>query len=154
MRFLLVDRILEYEPGKAIQGIKNVTMSDDFLEDHFPRFPVMPGVLQLEALVQLASWLVWITKDRKFKGILKQFGVIKFKDIIKPGDQLILDVTFSKVEKEELIFSGSVRVGGEVKTTLKDGVLNFIPLEEIEDSENTKEFFEYITGKKPKGILD
>jgi len=153
MRFLLIDRILEYEPGKVIQGIKNVTMSDDFLEDHFPGFPVMPGVLQLEALIQLASWLIWISNDQKYKGILKKFGVIKFKDIVKPGDQLILEVTFSEIRKEELIFSGTVKVEKKTKTTLKDGVLNLFPLDELEDPKKTKEFFEYITGKKPKGIL-
>ena len=62
MRFLLIDRILEYQKGKFAVGSKDVAMSEDFLADHFPRFPVMPGVLQLEAISQLASWLVFVSK--------------------------------------------------------------------------------------------
>ncbi len=57
MRFLFVDQILAFEKGKSATGTKVVTMSEDFLADHFPRFPVMPGVLQLEAISQVASWL-------------------------------------------------------------------------------------------------
>ena len=82
MRFLLIDRILEYRKGESAIGSKDVTMSEDFLEDHFPRFPVMPGVLQVEAISQLASWLIFVSNDFKVKGVLSELGVVKFKDFI------------------------------------------------------------------------
>ena len=57
MRYLMVDRVTSWESGKSMEGVKNVTLSEDFFEFHFPRFPVMPGSMILESLVQLSGWL-------------------------------------------------------------------------------------------------
>jgi len=151
MRFLLVDRILEYQKGKFAIGSKDVTMSEDFLADHFPRFPVMPGVLQLEAISQLASWLVFVSKDFKVKGTLSGLGNIKFKDFVKPGDQLIVEVTFESMDRDGVTFKAKVKVNDKVKTTVSSGHLSYIDVEQLEDPAEAREYFYYLTGEKPWG---
>jgi len=151
MRFLLIDRILEYQKGEFAIGSKDVTMSEDFLADHFPRFPVMPGVLQLEAISQLASWLVFVSKDFKVKGTLSGLKNIKFKDFVKPGDQLMVEVTFESMDSGGVTFKAQAKVKDKVKTTVSSGRLSYIDVEKLEDLEEAKEYFYYLTGEKPWG---
>jgi len=92
VRFLLVDRIIELESGKSAVGIKNVTMSEDFLTHHFPDSPIMPGALITESLVQLASWIIQENSDFRKIGLAVEFDKIKFHRIVRPGDQLRLEV--------------------------------------------------------------
>ena len=63
MRFHLIDRILELDPGKRIRMVKNLTLGEEYLADHFPTFPVMPGVLMLQTLVEGSAWLLRATED-------------------------------------------------------------------------------------------
>ena len=132
-------------------GSKDVTMSEDFLAEHFPRFPVMPGVLQLEAISQLASWLVFVSKDFKLKGTLSELGTIKFKDFVKPGDQLIIEVTFESMDSEGVTFKASAKVKDKLKTTVNSARLRYIGVEQLEDPTEGKEYFFYLTGEKPWG---
>ena len=152
MRFLFVDRILAYEKGKSATGTKVVTMSEDFLADHFPRFPVMPGVLQLEAISQVASWLVFVSTDFKMKGILAEVGTIKYKDFVKPGDQMIIEVSLQSSDSEGMTFKATVSVQDKVKTTLTSARLRYIPVEELEDPVEAREYFDYLSGEKPFGV--
>lgn len=92
MRFLLVDRILELESGKRAVGIKNVTLSEDFLTHHFPNSPLMPGALITEALVQLADWIIRESTDFQQLAMAVEFKKIKFHRMIRPGDQIQLEV--------------------------------------------------------------
>lgn len=151
MRFLLIDRILEYHKGKFAIGSKAVTMSEDFLADHFPRFPVMPGVLQLEAISQLASWLIFVSRDFKVKGNLSGLGNIKFRDLVKPGDQLIIEVTFESMDDEGVTFKANAKVKDKVKTTVSAGRMRYSDIEKLEDPEEAKEYFYFLTGEKPWG---
>ena len=151
MRFLFVDQILEFEKGKSATGNKVVTMSEDFLADHFPRFPVMPGVLQLEAISQVASWLVFVSSDFKMKGTLSELGTIKFKDFVRPGDQMIIEVSFQSSDSEGVTFKATVKVKDKLKTTLTSARLRYIPVEELEDPVEAQEYFDYISGKNPYG---
>jgi 3-hydroxyacyl-[acyl-carrier-protein] dehydratase len=151
MRFLLIDRILEYQKGKYAIGSKDVTMSEDFLADHFPRFPVMPGVLQLEAISQLASWLVFVSKDFKVKGTLSGLGNIKFRDLVRPGDQLIIEVTFESMDSEGVTFKAHAKVKDKLKTTVNSGRLRYIEVEQLENPEEAQEYFYCLTGEKPWG---
>ena len=89
MRFILVDRIVEIEPGVRITTIKNLTMAEEYLSDHFPSFPVMPGVLMLEAMTQAGAWLVRHDEDFAHSMVLlKQAINVKYGQFVEPGQTL------------------------------------------------------------------
>lgn len=92
MRFLLVDRIIELESGKRAKGLKNVTLSEDFFTHHFPDQPIMPGAMITECLVQLADWVVRESSDFERLSLPLSFERIKFHRLVRPGDQLLLEV--------------------------------------------------------------
>ncbi|MDQ0257224.1 3-hydroxyacyl-[acyl-carrier-protein] dehydratase [Evansella vedderi] len=96
--FLLVDRILEVEEGQRAVGIKNVTANEEFFNGHFPDYPVMPGVLIIEALAQVGA--VAMLKKEENRGRLAFFAGIdgcRFKGQVKPGDQLRLEVEMTRL---------------------------------------------------------
>lgn len=148
MRFLLIDRILEYEKGRYAVGIKDVTMTEDFLADHFPRFPVMPGVLQLETILQLASWLIFVTKDFSVKTKLTEVRGVKFSGFIRPGDQMVVRVEITGIDGDSATFKAEVLVDGKVRSSVKSGSLSFIGIEELEDPTEAKAFFDMLTQSK------
>src|SRR5258705_8948318 len=88
MRYYLVDRISEWEVNKSIRGIKNVAMTEDFLQYHFPRRPTMPGVLLLESMAQLAGWLEAISSEFTGWFLLEHVTSCKFYGLTGPGDQV------------------------------------------------------------------
>jgi 3-hydroxyacyl-[acyl-carrier-protein] dehydratase len=89
MRFTLIDRITALEPGKRIEAVKNLTMAEEYLAEHFPGFPVLPGVLMLEAVTQAGAWLVRATEDfRHSVIILKEAKAVKYGHFVTPGKQL------------------------------------------------------------------
>lgn len=96
--FLLVDRILEIEPGKRIVGLKNVTANEAYFNGHFPSYPVMPGVLIIEALAQTGA--VAVLNMEEYRGKLVLFAGIdkvRFRRQVVPGDQLRLEVEVTKL---------------------------------------------------------
>ncbi|MFU0800078.1 MAG: 3-hydroxyacyl-ACP dehydratase FabZ [Xylanivirga thermophila] len=96
--FLLVDKIIELEPGKRAVGIKNVTINEPFFQGHFPGHPVMPGVLIVEALAQVGATIVLSAEENK--GKLAFFAGIdnfRFKRQVEPGDQLRLETTITRM---------------------------------------------------------
>ena len=102
--FLLVDRVLDFEPLKWIRAIKNVTINENFFQGHFPGEPIMPGVLQIEALAQTAGILA--LEDAAGKDKLAFFMTInnaKFRKPVVPGDQLLFYVTVTKILREKII---------------------------------------------------
>jgi 3-hydroxyacyl-[acyl-carrier-protein] dehydratase len=112
---LLVDRVLECEPGKRILALKNVTINEPFFNGHFPRLPVMPGVLVVEALAQAAAVLAFRTAETKSdeKSIYYLVGIddARFKRPVVPGDQLLLEVTADRIGRDLMKFSAEARVG-------------------------------------------
>ncbi|MDP8299931.1 MAG: 3-hydroxyacyl-ACP dehydratase FabZ [Candidatus Tantalella remota] len=114
--FLLVDRVLDYEEEKWLKAIKNVTMNEPFFQGHFPGEPIMPGVLQIEALAQAGGILALI--DGKGKDKLAFFMTInnaKFRKPVVPGDQLLLYVEPKKWVRESIVqMYGEVSVEGKV----------------------------------------
>jgi len=94
--FLLVDRILELEPGKRIVGLKNVTINEQFFQGHFPGAPVMPGVLIIEAMAQVAGVMIYGDLPDKEKKLIYFTGIenAKFRRPVIPGDQLRIEMEF------------------------------------------------------------
>jgi 3-hydroxyacyl-[acyl-carrier-protein] dehydratase len=92
MRFFLIDRVTELLPGESARGVKNVTLTDEILHDHFPDHPIMPGVLVIEAASQLAGLLLEVTLNRAGepirRALLVQVELAKFHEPAGPGDQL------------------------------------------------------------------
>ena len=97
MRFTLIDRITDLEPGVAVTAIKNLTMAEEYLQDHFPLFPVMPGVLMLEALYQTSAWLIRVTDDFRHSMVeLSEVRNTTFKDFVEPGQALVVTAKIQK----------------------------------------------------------
>src|SRR6516164_7380413 len=93
MRFQLVDRILDFEPGKRIRMVKNLTLAEEYLADHFPTFPVMPGVLMLQTLVEAGAWLLRVSDDFRHSIIvLREARGVKFGTFMQPGSQMAISV--------------------------------------------------------------
>ncbi len=92
MRFFLIDKILTWHVGSHAEALKNVALSEDFFDDHFPRHPVMPGVLILEGMAQLAGLLLEASLHARFaqdaKAVLTVLERSKFRDMVRPGDTL------------------------------------------------------------------
>lgn len=97
--FLLVDRVLELEEGKRAVAIKNVTINEEFFNGHFPNYPVMPGVLIVEALAQVSA-IIMLTKEGNEGrlGLLAGIDQCRFKKQVKPGDQLRLEVEITRLK--------------------------------------------------------
>lgn len=96
--FLLLDRILELEPGVRAVGEKQVTINEPFFQGHFPGYPIMPGVLIVEALAQTGSVAALSLPDNKQKlGLFAGLNNVRFKRPVMPGDTLRLEVTFDKI---------------------------------------------------------
>ena len=115
--FLLVDRILETDMENRIVGLKNVTVNEPFFPGHFPGQPVMPGVLQLEAMAQVAGIL--LNKRSKREGKIAFFVTInnaKFRRIVRPGDQLRIEIEFTKARANFVWVTGKITVDGQLAT--------------------------------------
>ena len=94
MRFSLIDRITALEAGRSISAVKNLSLAEEYLADHFPGFPVMPGVLMLEALVQSGAWLMRFTEDFQYSTVLlKQAKAVRFNSFVTPGRTLMVEAS-------------------------------------------------------------
>src|SRR3954464_14646238 len=113
MRFLLVDRITEGEPGKGIRAVKHLTLAEEYLADHFPTFPVMPGVLQLQALVEAGAWLMRLTADfPRGVWVLGDVRAVKYGTFVSPGQRLELTVELIGQEGSTAKLKGRGEVAG------------------------------------------
>jgi 3-hydroxyacyl-[acyl-carrier-protein] dehydratase len=113
MRFNLVDRILEVEPGKSIRMVKNLTLGEEYLADHFPAFPVMPGVLMLQTLIEAGSWLLRISEDFRHSVIaLREAKNVKYGNFMEPGRSLIVTVELSELGAADAAFKGKGEMEG------------------------------------------
>lgn len=116
--FLLVDRVIEIDPGKKIVGLKNVTMNEPFFPGHFPGHPVMPGVLIVEAMAQVAAILVYSSSDDNKDKITYFVGIdnTKFRKPVVPGDQIRLELEVTGCRRGIWSFAGKAYVEGKLVT--------------------------------------
>ena len=126
MRFILIDRIVSLEPGRQIKAVKNVSLAEEYLADHFPTFPVLPGVLLLEGLIESASWLVREAENFAHSMILlEQARNVKYKSFIAPGGQIEYTVEAKAIEENVSSFIGFGLSKGERIVEARFGLRHF-----------------------------
>jgi 3-hydroxyacyl-[acyl-carrier-protein] dehydratase len=116
MRFHLVDRVHAWEPGKRLTASKVLTLGEEYLADHFPSFPVMPGVLMLQAVAEASAWLWRVTTEfRHTVIVLREVKNVKYGTFMPPGHTLELSTELVKVNDSTATFraKGSVQGGGQ-----------------------------------------
>jgi 3-hydroxyacyl-[acyl-carrier-protein] dehydratase len=126
--FLLVDKIVKFESGTGIAGVKNVTINEPFFQGHFPDHPIMPGVLILEAMAQVGGVYALLAKEVGEHQVPYFVGIdnAKFRKPVLPGDVLLLELTLLKFRRGIYHFSGKALVNGklvaeaELKATFAD----------------------------------
>lgn len=140
MRFILIDRILELESGKRARAIKNVSMTEDFLAFHFPDTPIMPGALMAEAAVQLAGWIIREATGFEKSGLAVEFDRAKFHELVRPGDQLELEVKVEEMNAETARFSAQMTCRGK-RAAAGQFTLALVPTVDLESVEDAKRLF-------------
>ena len=111
MRFWLLDSIRSYEPDVSLTAIKNVALSEEYLGDHFPEFPVLPGVFMLEAATQAGAWLLRLSENFAHSIIsLREARNIKYADFVQPGQTL--EMTVSMIKKDDRL--ATLKMEGQV----------------------------------------
>lgn len=157
MRFLMVDAITELDGGRRAVGVKNAAMSEDYFADHFPQQPILPGVLVLEAMTQLARWLVITGSDFQTTVVLSAVQHSKFIDFAVPGDRLTVEVDRlddggPPEPAAELDFRGTAQAHGR-KIAVATFRCRSYPLAEFEDPDNTRRHYQVLrlNGTKVNG---
>jgi len=159
MRFLLLDKITELQPGESISAVKTLSLAEEYLQDHFPGFPIMPGVLLVEALVQTSAWLMRSTEEFRYSTVLlKEAKAVKFSYFVSPGKTLKITSTVHKRGEREWTFKASGEVDGtntvSARLTLEQSnVVEKYPQLTAADAQQTekmKEIFAVLwSGAKP-----
>lgn len=111
MRFWLLDRICSFEAGKELTAVKTVSLAEEYLADHFPEFPVLPGVFMLEAATQAGAWLIRLSEDYQHSIItLQESRAVKYADFVTPGHMLTMRVEQTGEDERytKLKFEGTV----------------------------------------------
>lgn len=155
MKFCLVDRINVLVKGESIQTIKNVSLAEEYLQDHFPGFSILPGVMMVECLVQSCAWLSRVTDEFRYSTLLlKQARAVKFNAFLKPGQTLEVTAALKSTDDKtaEFVASGTVDGKSAVSAKLslsKQNLADHNPQLEENDRRliaSMKELFEQIRG--------
>jgi 3-hydroxyacyl-[acyl-carrier-protein] dehydratase len=126
MRFILIDKVISLDVGKQIKALKSVSLAEEYLADHFPTFPVLPGVLLLEGLIESASWLVRLTENFAHSMILlEQARNVKYKSFLAPASKIEYTVEAKVIEENISSFSGFGCSQGERIVEARFGLRHF-----------------------------
>jgi 3-hydroxyacyl-[acyl-carrier-protein] dehydratase len=126
MRFRLVDRILDFEANKKIRIVKNLTLAEEYLADHFPSFPVMPGVLMLETLVEAGAWLLRLSDDFAHSVVvLREARNVKYGTFMQPGKSLVVTVDVAEIAADRVTFKGKGESDGASTVSAKFTVARY-----------------------------
>lgn len=140
MRFHLIDRIVEAQPGKLLRAVKNLTLGEEYLADHFPTFPVMPGVLMLQTLVEAGAWLLRITDDYAHSvTVLREVKNIKYGSFMEPGKQMVVTVELAEREGGLATFKGKGEAEGQQTVSAKFVLASYNLAERSADLKGTDE---------------
>lgn len=120
MRFNLIDRIVEVRPGRELRAVKNLTLGEEYLADHFPTFPVMPGVLMLETLVEAGAWLLRLSDDFASSVIvLREAKGVKYGTFMEPGKQMSVTVELTERSEGMATFKGKGEMEGQTTVSAR-----------------------------------
>ena len=126
MRFILIDRIVSLEEGRRLTAVKSVSLAEEYLGDHFPTFPVLPGVLLLEGLVESAGWLVRKTENFAHSMILlEEARNVKYRSFLPPGSQIEYTVEAKVIEEGISSFAGCGTADGRKIVEARFGLRHF-----------------------------
>ncbi len=126
MRFILIDKVISLEKAKQIRAVKSVSLAEEYLADHFPAFPVLPGVLLLQGMIESASWLVRATENFAHSMILlEQARNVKYKSFLAPGGVIEYNVEARTIEENLSSFTGEGVSNGEKIVEAKFGLRHF-----------------------------
>jgi len=118
MRFVLTDRILLVNPGRSLRAVKSLSLAEEYLQDHFPGRPVMPGVMMVETMVQACAWLVRLETDFEPSiVVLREARKVNYIGFVRPGELLTVDVELVKMSDGRARFRGVGTVNGEKRVT-------------------------------------
>ncbi|HZZ70727.1 MAG TPA: 3-hydroxyacyl-ACP dehydratase FabZ family protein [Pirellulales bacterium] len=120
MRFILLDQIVAVHPGQKIEAVKNLTVAEEYLADHFPLFPVMPGVLMLEAMTQAGAWLIRASENFAHSMVvLKEARNVKYADFVRPGQKLVVSAEMLSESAAEVTLKTQGTVDGRVSVSAR-----------------------------------
>ena len=146
MRFLLVDRIEKLEPGKSASGFKNAAMTEDYFEWHFPGRPIVPGVLILEALSQLAGWVEAVGSDFESWFLVDRVRTARYYAFARPGDRIDLEVELVESDDpDRRVFKGESSVAGQ-RSAIVEIEGRVVPLEGLEGSDRARRAYAVLCG--------
>ncbi len=151
MRFTLLDHITNLQPGVSITAVKRLMPEEQYLEDHFPRFPVMPGVLMLEAMFQAGAWLVRQSEGFKHSiVILKEARNVKYSDFVTPGQQLVVTAEILKEDERLTTLKAQATVNDRIAVTARLVIERFnladrVPSRAATDAYTLNEFRKKLT---------
>lgn len=136
----VIDKILEIIKGKSARAIKSVSITEDFFSYHFPIFPIMPGVLQMEGMAQLGGLLVSFSNDFKCTPIMQTINDVKFRKYVRPGDILMFDAEIISLNADNAIVRTKAIVDEKIVSSIKQIIFTYLPLTNDQITKEKKRF--------------